>query len=249
MADLKTRVVVELRRMIVNGEFSPGDRVAEIPVAEKLDVSRTPVRVALSVLEQEGLLEASATGGYTVRSFTLAQISDAIDVRGILEGLAARLVAEHGLTRGFSQELAACLREGEAIVGAGRIELDSMERPAVMNVKFHRLIVDGSGNEALLRALALNDAVPFSASTAVVATSADPLESSGACSCPLPAPRHRPRDRERRRRARRGAHRRSIRTSPSALFTGCASSGPNPRRGFPGRISSPYNGCIQTVIL
>jgi GntR family transcriptional regulator of vanillate catabolism len=52
-----------------------------------------------------------------------------------------------------------------------------MERHAVMNVKFHRLIADGSGNEALLRALALNDAVPFSASTAVVATSADPLES------------------------------------------------------------------------
>ncbi|HEY5209077.1 MAG TPA: GntR family transcriptional regulator [Stellaceae bacterium] len=177
MSDLKIRVVVELRKMIMDGIFSPGDRVAEIPIAERLDVSRTPVRAGLAILEREGLLLASATGGYTVRSFTLDAISDAIDVRGTLEGLAARQLAEHGVSRGLTQALQACLREGESILGAGKIEGDSFPRFAEMNAKFHGLIVEGAGNLAVRRALALNDAIPFSAATSVVATHTDPLES------------------------------------------------------------------------
>jgi GntR family transcriptional regulator, vanillate catabolism transcriptional regulator len=177
MSDLKTKVVVELRKMIMDGIFSPGDRVAEVPIAERLDVSRTPVRAALAVLEQEGLLLASTTGGYTVRSFTLEAISDAIDVRGTLEGLAARQLAEHGLSRALAQGLQACLSEGESILSTGKVESDSFPRFAEMNVKFHGLIVDGSGNLAVLRALALNDAIPFSAASSVVDTRSDPLES------------------------------------------------------------------------
>ncbi len=176
MSDLKTKVVVELRKMIMDGIFLPGDRVAENAVAERLDVSRTPVRAALAVLEQEGLLLASTTGGYTVRSFTLEAISDAIDVRGTLEGLAARQIAEHGLSRALAQGFQSCLREGDSILSAGRVEEDSFPRFAEMNVRFHGLIVEGSGNLAVHRALALNDAIPFSAASAVVSTYNDPLE-------------------------------------------------------------------------
>jgi len=176
MNDLKTKVVVELRKMIMDGVFAPGDRVAENAVADRLEVSRTPVRAALAVLEQEGLLLPSTTGGYTVRSFTLEAISDAIDVRGNLEGLAARQVAEHGLSRALMQGLQACLREGDSLLSTGKVEEDSFPRFAEMNVKFHSLIVEGSGNVAVKRALALNDAIPFSAASSVVSTHTDPLE-------------------------------------------------------------------------
>lgn len=177
MSDLKTRVVVELRKMIMDGIFSPGDRVAEIPIAERFDVSRTPVRAALAILEQEGLLLASTTGGYTVRSFTLDVISDAIDLRGTLEGLAARQLAQHGLSRALTFELQTCLREGDDVVKPGRIESDTFPRFAELNVRFHGRIVEASGNLAVQRALALNDAIPFSAASAVVTTHTDPQES------------------------------------------------------------------------
>jgi len=174
MRDLTTRVVVDLRKMIMNGVFSAGDRVAEIPLAERLKVSRTPVRAALSTLEQEGLLTASTTGSYLVRSFTPEQISDAIDVRGALEGLAARQVAEHGVSRSVAQALRACIAIGDALVASGEKERDSDGRYAEMNERFHRLIVEASGNVTL--ALALNDSVPFSSANAVVSTTMEPQE-------------------------------------------------------------------------
>jgi GntR family transcriptional regulator of vanillate catabolism len=177
MTGTKTWVAVELRKMIVDGVFSSGDRIAEIPLAERLEVSRTPVRAALAMLEQEGLLLASPTGGYTVQQFTLEAISDAIDVRGTLEGLAARQLAESGLPRQISEALNACIQEGDSILSRGRLDSDRVARFAEMNIKFHGLIVEGSGNLAIKRALAANNGVPFSGATSVMATLPEPLES------------------------------------------------------------------------
>lgn len=176
MSDLISMVVVELRKMIMNGVFGPGERVAEVPVAERLKVSRTPVRSALSILEQEGLLSLSETGGYLVRSFTLDHIHDAIEVRGVLEGLAARQIAEKGLARGLSRALETCVAIGDEIVATGKRTAANHGRFAEMNTAFHRLIVEGSGNAALARALRLNNAVPFSAANAVVSTKNEPQE-------------------------------------------------------------------------
>ena len=88
-----TDAIVRIREMILRGELAPGQRVAEAPLADMLDVSRTPVRQALPLLAQEGLLTEHETRGYMVRAFTGADIVDAIDIRGVLEGLAARRVA------------------------------------------------------------------------------------------------------------------------------------------------------------
>ncbi|CAG2157300.1 unnamed protein product [Oppiella nova] len=71
-----------------------GARVAEIPTAELLGVSRQPVRMAFRLLEQEGLLIKNPTRGYTVREISEKLINDALEVRGILEGLAAKTIAE-----------------------------------------------------------------------------------------------------------------------------------------------------------
>ena len=87
-------IVQTLREKILSGELEPGRRLVEAQAAELLGVSRTPLRYALSVLSSEGLLERSGARGYVVRRFSVRDVLDAIDVRGALEGLAARCVAE-----------------------------------------------------------------------------------------------------------------------------------------------------------
>ena len=83
-------VIRILRDKIISGEFAAGERLAEIPTAERLGISRTPVRIAFRALAQEGLLEKLPRRGYQVRNVTKAQICDSVEVRGVLEGLAAR---------------------------------------------------------------------------------------------------------------------------------------------------------------
>jgi GntR family transcriptional regulator of vanillate catabolism len=93
-----TRALLSLRELLLSGEFSPGTRMSELPLVERLGVSRTPLRLALSTLEHEGLLENLEGGGYAVREFTREEIHDAIELRGVLEGTAARFAAERGAT-------------------------------------------------------------------------------------------------------------------------------------------------------
>jgi len=165
---LTEQVVLKLRELIVNGELAAGQRVAEIPIAERLGVSRTPVREALTVLAQEGLLGVAGKRGYQVMSFSSKDIEDAVDMRGILEGSAARLVAETGPSVELLAALAQCLQEGATIVGKARYGLDDDVRWAQMNGRFHRLIVEACANRALQAALALNDKLPFASAQAVL---------------------------------------------------------------------------------
>src|SRR6185369_13999503 len=88
------RTLLTLREMLLKGEFAPGERLSELALVARLNVSRTPIRLALDRLSHEGLLEASPSGGFIVCEFTLADIWDALDMRGVLEGTAARLAAE-----------------------------------------------------------------------------------------------------------------------------------------------------------
>src|SRR5690349_24794897 len=99
LADVRTREFVSqtgrtllvLREMLLKGEVRPGERLSELALVERLGVSRTPIRLAFDRLAHEGLVEASPSGGFVVREFTIADIWDAIDMRGVLEGTAARL--------------------------------------------------------------------------------------------------------------------------------------------------------------
>ena len=115
MINQQTRVTVQLREMILNGEFKPGERITETSLAKALGASRTPVRYALSILEQEGLVTSVPNRGYRVERFSMRDISNAIDLRGTLEGMAARIVAEHGIDAGVSQELQQCLDNGSRL--------------------------------------------------------------------------------------------------------------------------------------
>ncbi|HEV7715255.1 MAG TPA: GntR family transcriptional regulator [Steroidobacteraceae bacterium] len=156
-----SQVIVRIREMILRGDLPPGQRVAEAPLADVLGVSRTPVRQALPLLAQEGLLSVHETRGYVVRGFTSADIVDAIDVRAVLEGLAARRVAEQGPSKALLRELRSCLGDGDAILGKRHLEESDEARYAEMNTRFHRLILDASGGTLLAETLDRNSRIPF----------------------------------------------------------------------------------------
>ncbi len=82
-------VAQRIRELIVDGTLAPGTRVAEAALAERLGVSRTPVRNALPALATEGLLEPAGKRGYAVRGFTVADSFRATEIRCVLEGYAA----------------------------------------------------------------------------------------------------------------------------------------------------------------
>lgn len=173
MESTQSRVLVQLRDLILKGGFAPGERLAEIPLAERLGASRTPVKLALATLEHEGLIESSPGGGYQMRRFTAREVSDAILVRGLLEGFAARTIAEHGLSRQLARELHDCLEVGDKAVDKASMDLDDYAAYVEMNNRFHELLVDGCGNTALARAIDMLNGLPFAAASAML-----PMQSS-----------------------------------------------------------------------
>jgi GntR family transcriptional regulator of vanillate catabolism len=95
VSDTQTeRLVLALRERILHGEFSPGERLTELGLVSLLQASRTPIRLALERLANEGLLDVIPTGGFRLRSFSLVDVWDAIEIRGVLEGTAVRFAAE-----------------------------------------------------------------------------------------------------------------------------------------------------------
>jgi GntR family transcriptional regulator, vanillate catabolism transcriptional regulator len=167
MAGKNSRVIVRMREMILHGEIVPGQRVREVELANALGVSRTPVREALPILAQEGLLTQLDTRGFVVREFTPQEIMDAIDVRGVLEGLAARTLAEQGPPRRLMQNLYDCLREGDEIFAKRHLVENDEDRYGDMNRLFHSLIVQGSGSKVLAEAIERNSRIPFAAAHAI----------------------------------------------------------------------------------
>ncbi|MBF8270164.1 MAG: GntR family transcriptional regulator [Gammaproteobacteria bacterium] len=174
MLNQQTRVTVQLREMILNGEFTPGERITETSLARSLDASRTPVRYALSVLEQEGLVTGIPNRGYRVERFSMQDISNAIDLRGTLEGMAARIVAEHGLAENVAGELQECLDAGDRILAREAIDETAIVDYTNMNARFHEILIKTANNRPLTNALNLNDKVPFAGASAMAVSVHNP---------------------------------------------------------------------------
>jgi GntR family transcriptional regulator of vanillate catabolism len=157
MATQVERVTQLLRTIIVSGEFEPNSRVPEVAIAERLGVSRTPVRLALSLLESEGLVIGTPNRGFRVRGFSVKDVMSAYEVRGWLEAFAARRAAEFGLSDKLSAELDACLSEGDRLLAEPDWDEDHVQRWSSMNDRFHRTIIeaaDSAGLEAAFEAVA-----------------------------------------------------------------------------------------------
>ena len=91
--NLKEAVYQRLKESIIRGEISPGSKLVETQISQKLGVSRTPLREAISRLGQEGLLEVVPRHGTFVRKQSVNEILESLEIREALEGLAARLAA------------------------------------------------------------------------------------------------------------------------------------------------------------
>ena len=126
-----------------------------------------PVRMAFRTLEQEGLLVPFGGRGFQVRSISPHEIAGAVEVRGVLEGLAARQMAEIGVSQQARDELETCLVQGDALFAKGFVTEDDLEVYHDLNMRLHRVIVEGSGNPAIADALARNDHLPFASVTAL----------------------------------------------------------------------------------
>jgi GntR family transcriptional regulator, vanillate catabolism transcriptional regulator len=167
MSTQLNQAIVRIREMILRNELPPGSRVAEAPLAELLGMSRTPVRQALPLLAQEGLLTEHETRGYAVRAFTAADISDAIDLRSVLEGLAARRVAELGAPKALLRELRDCLDDGDAILDKRHITESDEAAYVEMNTRFHNALIRQVSSVLLAESLERISRVPFGGAQAL----------------------------------------------------------------------------------
>jgi GntR family transcriptional regulator of vanillate catabolism len=165
-SSLTVKATLALRELLLKGEFGPGERVAELALVERLGASRTPLRVALLRLEHEGLLEMLPGGGFVVREFTLDDIVDAIELRGVLEGTAARFAAERLDSPDELDGLRECTAElAEVVHAEGEA---SLERYLELNERFHGRLHVLAKSPGLSRALANVLALPFAAPNALL---------------------------------------------------------------------------------
>lgn len=163
------RTLLKLRELLLKGEYRPGERLSELALVARLGVSRTPIRLALDRLSHEGLLEPSPSGGFVVRSFTLADIWDTIDMRGVLEGTAARLAAERLQDASELDDLRNLQRQMDTIAQAiAQNNVDSFAQYMDLNEAFHDELVHLAKSPMLERTLSHLKSLPFASPSAMV---------------------------------------------------------------------------------
>ena len=174
------RALAEMRELLVRGEFKPGERIREIPLAARLGVSRTPLRLVLDRLEHEGLLKARPKGGFVARQFSQQDILDVIELRGTLEGMAARLAAERIASRSEMTAMFECLTEIDRVLERQPVDVDTVVAYIPWNERFHGLMLDYAKSSMLRRSLEQVLVLPFASPNAFVASELESDEWSDA---------------------------------------------------------------------
>lgn len=134
-----------LREAIIVGELKPGERLMEVKLAEKMGVSRTPVREAIRKLELEGLVEMLPRKGAHVADLSIKDIMDVLEVRSTLDGLASSLSALR-ITDEEIKELKHLLTQF-----VNYVERDNMQGLIKKDVEFHDIIYRSSRNDKLIQ--------------------------------------------------------------------------------------------------
>ena len=165
MTTYASKIVYDITQAIVRGELFPDQVLTEAELADRFKVSRTPVRQAIAILAGEGMLRRSSGRSYTVRRFGPKEMLDAIDVRGALEGLAVREVIEHKMGGAHVvRELDNCLALEEEVLAAMEtqgLDENSVYQYFAINSRFHKAIIQGAHNDALIGALEAVYKIPF----------------------------------------------------------------------------------------
>ncbi len=159
---LAQNVTNALRTEIMEGRFRPDEKLQEMTLSKMLNVSRTPIRAALSGLAAEGLLEYQPNRGYTVRSLNADRLIAVFDLRGVLEGLAARLAAEKGMSESVANSFRAALDQGDAIMNKGALHDSDRAIFGEINVQIHEAILRAADDRMLNDMLRLCRNIPIS---------------------------------------------------------------------------------------
>src|SRR5690606_23972585 len=135
---------------------------------ERTGISRTPIRAALQRLEEENLVEAIPSGGFAVKSFTEADVFDAIEIRGTLEGLAARFAAERRPSPARVRPLQECIDALDEVVATSLDTDKGFERYMENTARLHALIVDLADSPTLGRQIERAMTLPFASPSGFV---------------------------------------------------------------------------------
>lgn len=150
MTDALTQAKDVYKRLlddIASGELRPGERLREVALANRLKVSRTPVREALKDLEADGLVEHLPRVGASIKSLSYAEVVELYEMRAVLEGLAAKMAARSA----SDIELQALAKLNTQMAQA----IDVPAQMAQLNRNFHRLLFNAAKNRYLLQAVSM----------------------------------------------------------------------------------------------
>jgi DNA-binding GntR family transcriptional regulator len=144
---LKDQAYVELKRLILDATFSPGDFLSERQLAERLTMSKTPVKAALQRLESEGFIAVSPQQGIVVRDLTIHEIADQFEIRLALESHVLRTVAGK-LTDAETKRLRENLTAQREMVTT-----HDYTRAVELDADFHMMICEFHGNQEFIRVM------------------------------------------------------------------------------------------------
>lgn len=162
------KALISLRELILNGDIEPGERLLEVTLVDRLGVSRTPIRAALARLAEEGLLEKMPAGGYAVREFTVHDIQDSIEIRGTLEGVAARFAAERGVSALSLNKIRDCLARIDELFDKPNLTSEDIGCYLKHNKLFHQQLILLSESFVVAHMLERIVTLPFASANAFV---------------------------------------------------------------------------------
>ena len=134
----------QLRDLIIAGTLAPGSALRQRELAERLGVSRTPLREALLSLEQEGLVESSSSGKTRVTELSDADARESMQAREVVDGIVARLLAQRGLQAPLQAQLGQLVTSMEEADAKGHQQVYQSS-----NVNFHLAVLSGLQNRWL----------------------------------------------------------------------------------------------------
>ncbi|SHF07360.1 GntR family transcriptional regulator [Alkalibacter saccharofermentans] len=142
---LREIVFTTMREAIINGDFKPGQRLMEVQLAEQMGVSRTPVREAIRKLELEGLVVMVPRKGAYVAGLSSEDVKEVLEIRAVLEGLAASLAAKNAS--------AADIEQLQEIVEKFKVAAEEKDVVRLINFDsdFHDVMYRASKNKKLIQ--------------------------------------------------------------------------------------------------
>jgi GntR family transcriptional regulator of vanillate catabolism len=158
------KALMGLRTLVLNGEFPAHSRLPEVALSDRLGISRTPLRQAMAQLVDEGLLQRIETGGCRVVRFSMNDIIDAIEIRGVIEGTAARLAAERGGAPDLLKKCRSVLDKlDKTVLTPERFDFEAYVHH---NADFHRLIGSLSGSVVVAKEVERASRLPLASPSA-----------------------------------------------------------------------------------